>query len=56
MEGGTCKEKLKKGEKHYLLYAMVLIFVLSSDCVIGPFAACVKCFLRAQRLALTLDF
>lgn len=40
-EGGVGKKNLKKGEKYYLLYALVLILVLYSICIIGPFAVSV---------------
>lgn len=54
MEGRMKRGKLKKEKEYYLLYTMVLILVLV--CVIRPFAVCVKCFLRVQRVSLTLDF
>lgn len=47
MERGIDSEKLKKG------------FTLRSGPnfgVLGPFAECVKCFLKAQWVAFTLDF
>lgn len=56
MGGRIKKETLKKEKEYYLLFTIVLILVTGRVCVIGPFAVCVKCFLRVQRVSLTLDF